>query len=73
MEADNHWLGGMYTPSSRHVGGVQAVLADGSVRFISENINAGNQAASEVTSGPSPYGIWGALGTKDGSEVLGDF
>jgi prepilin-type N-terminal cleavage/methylation domain-containing protein len=73
MEADNHWLGGMYTASSRHVGGVQACLADGSVRFISENINSGNQASSEVTGGSSPYGVWGALGTKSGGEAVSDF
>jgi len=73
MEADNHWLGGMYSASSRHVGGVHALLADGAVRFISENIHAGNQAASEVATGPSPYGIWGGLGTKSSSEIIGEF
>ena len=73
MEADNHWLGGMYTASSRHTGGVQVLMADGSVRFISENIDAGNQGAIEVVMGPSPYGIWGALGTRDGGEVTSDF
>ncbi|MFN8706692.1 MAG: DUF1559 domain-containing protein [Planctomyces sp.] len=73
MEADNHWLGGMYTASSRHAGGVQALMADGSVRFISENIDAGNQGAVEVVTGASPYGVWGALGTKGSGESLGDF
>ena len=45
-----------------------ACMADGSVRFISETINTGSLAASEVTSGKSPYGVWGALGTRDGRE-----
>lgn len=52
---------------------MNVVLADGSVRFISENINTGNLAAPSVNSGPSPYGVWGALGTKSGGEVTGDF
>lgn len=60
-------------PSSEHQGGVNALLADGSVRFISENINTGNLAAPSVTSGPSPYGVWGALGTRDGREAVSDF
>lgn len=69
----SEWLGGMMSASSRHVGGVQVLMADGSVRFVSENINTGNQGATEVTSGPSPYGIWGALGTKNGGEVISEF
>lgn len=73
QEADSHWAGGMFPPSSRHTGGVQVALADGSVRFISENIDAGDQGALEVAVGPSPYGIWGALGTMAGGEVLGEF
>ena len=73
LEAATHWAGGMHTASSRLVGGVHALMADGSVRFISENIDAGNQAAIEVVTGASPYGIWGALGTKSASEIFSDF
>lgn len=73
MEADNHWLGGMYTASSRHSGGVNSLMADGSVRFISENVDAGNQASPEVTAGSSPYGVWGALGTKASGEIPAEF
>ncbi len=43
---------------SRHVGGVQVLLSDGAVRFISNNIN---------------LGIWRALGTIQGGEILGEF
>jgi len=54
--------------SSQHPGGAIAAMADGSVRFISEQIDCGNLSSPEVSSGPSPYGVWGALGTKDGGE-----
>jgi prepilin-type N-terminal cleavage/methylation domain-containing protein len=60
----NQW--GIYTPSSHHVGGVQVLLADGSVRFISENIDTGNLT-------PSNLGVWGALGTAQGGELVGQF
>ena len=59
---------GVYPPSSYHPGGALAVMADGSVRFVSEGIDTGNLSFSEVTSGPSPYGVWGALGSKSGGE-----
>jgi prepilin-type processing-associated H-X9-DG protein len=64
-------------PSSFHPGGVNAVFADGPVRFISETIDyqglngttyAGGYL-SIVTSGKSPHGIWGALGTRNGGET----
>jgi prepilin-type N-terminal cleavage/methylation domain-containing protein/prepilin-type processing-associated H-X9-DG protein len=63
------------TATSRHTGGAQVVMADGSVRFISQNIDCGNQNAVLPTTdaGPSPYGVWGALGTIQGSETVGDF
>jgi len=64
---------GILTASSRHVGGVHTLMVDGAVRFISENIDAGNISAGQVSSGPSPYGIWGSLGSKSGGEVLGEF
>jgi prepilin-type processing-associated H-X9-DG protein len=59
-----------------HTGGVQVLMMDGSARFISENIDSGNQAATipaSNSSSISPYGIWGALGTRAGGETIGDF
>ncbi len=56
--------------SSRHTGGVNVGYADGSVHFISDSIDSGNLSAAEKTSGPSPYGVWGALGTKSGGETV---
>ncbi len=40
-------------------------MADGAVRFISENISTGNQSTNLPAgngSGPSPYGISGVAG-----------
>ncbi|MCL2742977.1 MAG: DUF1559 domain-containing protein [Planctomycetaceae bacterium] len=55
--------------SSSHSGGVNVGILDGSVRFISETIDAGNIATAEIkASGPSDFGVWGALGTVDGGE-----
>ena len=72
----SHWHEGFYTASSWHTGGVQVLMMDGAVRFISENINTGNLAATPLAgnaAGASPYGVWGALGSRIGSEVVSDF
>lgn len=56
-------------PASRHTGGVNAVLCDGSVHFISQSIDSGNLNARQTISGPSVYGVWGAIGSKSGGEA----
>jgi len=43
---------------SNHTGGVQTVLADGSVKFVSNSID---------------LGVWRAAGTRAGSEVQGEW
>ena len=65
-------LTGTQPPRSRHGGGVMAAFADGSVTFISENIDAANPAASwpAKPTSPSPYGVWGQLGTMTGGESV---
>jgi len=70
---------GLFTASSRHSGGVNAMFMDGAVRFISETINTGDlngiqgghhegTGAHAINPGPSNYGVWGALGTPQGGE-----
>ena len=65
--------GDVLPPGSYHNNGVMGLMCDGAVRFISQNINCGNLSASQVTAGPSPYGVWGAIGSTDGREPQGDF
>jgi len=56
--------------SSEHTGGVNCLRFDGSVYFFSNTIACGNLHAFAVSSGPSPYGIWGALGSINGGESV---
>ena len=57
-------------PTSNHPGGVNVAFADGAVAFIRDSIDTGNLTVvvSNTSTGPSPYGVWGALGTKSGGE-----
>jgi prepilin-type N-terminal cleavage/methylation domain-containing protein len=45
-------------PSSNHTGGVNAVLGDGSVRFVTNEID---------------LNLWRALGSRNGGEIVTDF
>jgi prepilin-type N-terminal cleavage/methylation domain-containing protein/prepilin-type processing-associated H-X9-DG protein len=56
-------------PASRHPGGVNGVFVDGAVRFISNTINTGNLNAYQPLTGPSVYGVWGAMGSRDGGDL----
>ena len=71
----------MAPPSSRHQGGAHVLMGDGAVKFITDSIEAGNSSNPMVWLGgtaatnnqpgaKSPYGLWGALGTRASKEVI---
>jgi prepilin-type N-terminal cleavage/methylation domain-containing protein len=59
---------GISSPTSYHSGGVNAASLDGSVTFVSETINAGDAGNYQPKDGVSVYGVWGAMGSRNGSE-----
>ena len=70
---------GVLSTSSRHQGGAHVLMGDGAVKFITDSIEAGNSRAAPVCRGSagvsapgsqSPYGLWGALGTRASKEVI---
>lgn len=62
-------------PTSGHPGGVNVAFADGAVAFIANTIDTGNTgvAVAHTATTPSPYGVWGALGTKAGGEGVSGY
>lgn len=71
--SDASW--GIFPPSSRHPGGCHVLMGDGAVKFITDSIEAGDSRANTVSLAngnagiASPYGLWGALGTRASREV----
>ncbi len=59
---------------SNHSGGVNASMLDGSVRFITNNVDTGEGEEDggldymPTVTGRSRYGVWGAMGTTNGGE-----
>lgn len=74
---------GYLPPSSRHQGGCHILMGDGAVKFITDSIEAGSSTSppvvlggtitvqpSNVPGSKSPYGLWGALGTRGAKETI---
>ncbi len=76
--------GGNISASSQHPGGCHVMMADGAVRFVTDSIESGDQTSNSpgwdnnqdlqtgvlAPGSPSPYGLWGTLGTKASKEVI---
>ena len=76
---NNTFTIGIYGPSSRHQGGAHILMGDGAVVFITDSIEAGdknvgnviwNGTGARAPGSPSPYGLWGALGTLSAKEII---
>ncbi|MFG0255435.1 MAG: DUF1559 domain-containing protein [Rhodopirellula sp. JB053] len=69
---------GLLPAASRHKGGCHVLMGDGAVKFITDSIDAGSSqdpSARVVGNGTpngaeSPFGLWGALGTRASREVI---
>jgi prepilin-type N-terminal cleavage/methylation domain-containing protein len=66
--------------SSYHANGVTVAMCDGSTRFVSDTVDAGDPSVGQTNpantgspqsySGQSIRGVWGAMGTMRGNESL---
>lgn len=70
---------GTASPSSRHNGGVHIMMGDGAIKFVTDSIEGGDVHDSNVWLGgtghsspgsQSPYGVWGAIGTRASKETI---
>ncbi|MGI9472768.1 MAG: DUF1559 domain-containing protein [Rubripirellula sp.] len=71
---------GVVPASSRHPEGVHVLMGDGAVIFITDYIESGdthgpvvyrrNNVDQNGVGDPSPYGLWGALGTRSSDEMI---
>jgi prepilin-type N-terminal cleavage/methylation domain-containing protein/prepilin-type processing-associated H-X9-DG protein len=71
-------LSGIMSAGSYHQGGAHVLMADGAVKFVTDSVDAGNSNSISVSSAggaylaagvPSPYGIWGAAGSRGAKET----
>jgi hypothetical protein len=65
----------LMNPASWHEGGINAVMLDGAVRFVADNIDAGNpngpaDSNGDSYVGPSKWGVWGGMGTHKSAEAI---
>ena len=72
-------LGIIGTMSSQHQGGCHVLMGDGAVQFITDSIEAGdsnsgtvweNGTGNTAPGSQSPFGLWGALGTRASKETI---
>lgn len=66
---DNNSTGQM-TSRSMHTSGVHVMMADASVRFVSDSIDF---KRNQNGCGSLPRGVWQAIHTRGGGEVVGEF
>lgn len=69
------WGWGVTSASSYHGSGAHVVFGDNGTRYIPNSVDAGNPTATAPAGNdgagsnqPSPFGAWGAMGTKDAGD-----
>jgi prepilin-type N-terminal cleavage/methylation domain-containing protein len=78
---DQNWSYSIMPASSYHPGGVFVTMCDASVRFVTDQVDAGDPTVAQVNNQgntanawtytkASMRGVWGAIGTIKGSESL---
>ncbi len=63
-------VGWFSSASSSHPGGVNALMGDGSVRFIKEGIESTPLTSSQVFLPGADLGVWQKLATRNGGEII---
>ncbi|TWT94377.1 DUF1559 domain-containing protein [Neorhodopirellula pilleata] len=67
---------GIYSTASHHQGGVHVLMGDGAIKFITDSIEAGDPSlpvpilAEGNIKPPTPYGLWGKLGTAASDDEI---
>ncbi len=70
------WDWGIFSASSYHGSGAHVAFTDNNVRFIPNSVDAGSSSNNpplgvdgDRSNLPSPYGAWGAMGTRDAGDT----
>ncbi len=81
-DADLRRSSQVVSAGSRHQGGAHVLYGDGAVEFVTDAIDAGDTTVETVWTGStnplskvgsrSPYGVWGAKGTRASKEIIGE-
>ena len=67
---------GCVSASSYHNSGVNVLMVNAAIRFVSNTIDVGDLTAASVSplhdnvGDESPYGVWGAMGTRAAVEIV---
>ncbi|TWU47298.1 hypothetical protein Poly51_50970 [Rubripirellula tenax] len=76
LMADTDVSSGVLPASSRHQGGAHIATGDGAVHFVTDSVDAGGDYqptvyldSSNAPGSDSPYGVWGAMGTRASSDL----